>query len=332
MFRIVLAGSVASSRATLEKLIEHGMPIVGVLGLEPANAATVSGHARLDDVCVRHRIPYLGFRKINSPEVTEQLRAWAPDLFFVVGLSQLVGKSLLGIPKMACIGFHPTKLPAGRGRAPLAWLVLETNQGAANFFVMGEGTDDGPILVQEPFDVTAEDDAGSVAEKIDKAIKRALDHWLPLLKAGEWDPRPQDQSQASWYGKRAPEDGWIDWSASAESIDRLIRASSRPHPGAYTFWGEQKLLIWQSDRERKLRYRGVTGRLLLADKKRGLLVQTGSGLLWINQIENTQRQTVDLKVGDRLGFYAEAEIHALRTEIKQLKAILNERTNYRAPS
>ena len=332
MFKVVLAGSVASSRATLEKLIEHGMLIVGVLGLEPANAASVSGHVRLDDVCAKHRIPYLGFQKINSPEVTEQLRAWAPDLFFVVGLSQLVGKPLLGIPKRACVGFHPTKLPAGRGRAPLAWLVMETKQGAANFFEMGEGTDDGPILVQETFEVTTEDNAGSVAEKINQAIKQALDHWLPRLKTGEWTPRQQDHSLASWYGKRAPEDGWIDWSASADSIDRLIRASSSPHPGAYTFWGEQKLMIWQSSLERKLRYRGVTGRLLLADKKRGLLVQTGSGLIWINQIENNLRQTVDLKVGDRLGFYAEAEIHALKNEIKQLKAILNERSDYRAPS
>lgn len=331
MFKIVLAGSVGSSRVTLEKLIQHQLPVVGVLGLEPANAEKVSGFTRLDDLCIKNNIPYLGFRKINSPEVVETIRAWAPDLLFVVGLSQLVSTTILRIPKVACVGFHPTKLPSGRGRAPLAWLVLEHHEGAANFFVMGEGADDGPILVQVPFAVEARDNASTVSGKMYFAIQQALDRWLPELKTGQWNPTPQDESTASWYGKRAPEDGWIDWSSSAIAIDRLIRASSDPHPGAYTFLGNLKLVVWQSEPEKGLCFRGVTGRVLLVDQSKGFLVQTGTGLLWINKVEDEQKQSYSLKVGERLGYYMENEICLLKNELKQIKAILNERLSNSSP-
>ena len=323
--RIVLAGSVGSSRLTLQTLLRHQANVVGVLELVPDDPTAVSGFARLNDVAAEANVPCVGFQKLNEPHIVEQVREWRPDLLFVVGLSQLVKAELLAVPKLACVGFHPTLLPRGRGRAPVAWLVHDATPGAANFFVMDEGADSGPILVQEPFDVRPTDDAASVTTSLEQAIIRALDRWLPKLLAGEWDPQPQDDTAATYYGKRAPEDGWIDWNKSAREIDALIRAVSRPHPGAFTFHKDRKLLVWRSELDATTPFRGVIGRVLLTDSQRGVLVQTGDGLIWLREVawdDGDISKPPKLAVGQRLGYVVEDEISQLKARIAELEKLI----------
>ena len=80
--------------------------------------------------------------------IAQSMPPRAPDLLFVTGLSQIVKPPLLNLPRIGCIGFHPTWLPKGRGRAPLGWLVLDGVPGAATFFLdgrgLGFGADTGP--------------------------------------------------------------------------------------------------------------------------------------------------------------------------------------------
>lgn len=320
--RIALAGSVGSSRLTLQALLRHRANVVGVLELVPDDPSAVSGFVRLNDVAAEANVPCVGFQNINAPEIVAQVREWQPDLLFVVGLSQIVKPELQSVPKLACVGFHPTMLPRGRGRAPVAWLVLDATAGAANFFVMDEGADSGPILVQEPFDVSVDDDAASVTTKLEQAIDRALDRWLPELLAGEWNPQPQDESLATYHGKRAPEDGWIDWNKSAREIDALIRAAGRPHPGAFTFLKDRKLLVWRAELDATTPFRGVVGRVLLNDARRGLLVQTGDGLIWLSEVawgDNESSTPPKLAVGQRLGYVVEDEISRLKARILELE-------------
>lgn len=318
MHRIVLAGSVTSSFATLKKLVEHNMNVVGVLGYEPNDHSLVSGYANMSDYCLHNNIPYTPFKKINSPATKQILTEWQPDIFFVVGLSQLVPEDMLTIARLGNIGFHPTTLPRGRGRAPVAWLILEESEGAANFFLMGEGADDGPIFMQKRFAVDQNDTAATIGEKIIMAINGALDEWLPQLKAGRWEPVPQDDSAATYYGKRGPEDGWINWTQPARDIDKLIRASTRPHPGAYTFINDRKISVFQSRIETGKKIKGVVGSVLLKNN-REYLIQTGNGLLWIFDMLDENGNEVELKVGQRLGLYSELEIYKLKNEIKLIK-------------
>lgn len=324
--RIVLAGSVGSSRLTLQALLRHRANVVGVLELVPVDPSAISGFVRLNDVASEAGVPCVGFQNINAPEVVAQVREWQPDLLFVVGLSQLVKSDLLSVPKLACVGFHPTLLPRGRGRAPVAWLVLDGTPGAANFFVMDAGTDSGPILVQEPFDVSPTDDAEQVTANLEQAIVRALDRWLPKLLSGEWNPQPQDESLATYHGKRAPEDGWIDWAKSAIEIHALIRAAGRPHPGAYSYLKDRKLLAWRAELETVTPFRGVIGRVLLNDPQRGSLVQTGDGLIWLSEVAWGDGDVAKpkLPVGQRLGYVVEDEVSRLKARIGELEKVIAE--------
>jgi methionyl-tRNA formyltransferase len=330
--RIVLAGSVSSSARTLEALIRNGANIVGAAGLAQSKSARVSGYVRLDGIAANAKIPYFDFKDINTEDVYRAIEACAPDLLFVVGLSQIVRAPLLNLPSIGCVGFHPTWLPKGRGRAPLAWLVLDGVPGAATFFLMDEGADSGPILVQEPFFVAPTDYAADVEGRILDAIDCALDRWIPKLQTGEWHPQPQDHTLATYNGRRGPDDALIKWDRPAREIDSLIRAASKPHPGAHTYVAGHRLLIWRAKPVSDRSYRGVVSRILDVNSAGHLLVQTGDGLLWLTEYEISDPEGAHprLAPGVKLGYEPQDEIHRLYRVIETLQQEVSELRRERA--
>lgn len=309
-----MIGGVSSTEILIRKLHEHGFDQLHVWGFEPADTGLVSGWADLAATCAELGIGYSSFVKVASCQ--DELQQFAPDLVFAVGLSQLIPQPMLAIARLENVGFHPTALPKGRGRAPIAWLVLERTPGAATFFALRDGVDDGPIFVQRHFDVTEEDDAASVEARILQAEAAALDEWLPLVAAGDLAAQPQDDSAATWYGRRSPEDGWIDWSQPAEQIVRLIRASTHPHPGAISLAADVRLTIW-SGRVHERPEQGVVGRILQVEDDESFTVQSGSGLVRVTRWSAAQPWRP--KVGAMLGYYPQAEILSLRRRCLQLE-------------
>ncbi|MGZ0162361.1 MAG: methionyl-tRNA formyltransferase [Planctomycetales bacterium] len=331
--RIVVAGATVSTHQTLDALIRHGADVVGVLQLRGESSHTVTAFSPLDELAESHGIPCATFRNINDSEIVEQVCQWQPDLMFVVGLSQLVRDEMMSIPARGCLGFHPTFLPAGRGRAPLAWLTLDAQPGAATFFLIDEGVDSGPIFVQETFEVTPEDYASDVGHKLVEATGRALDRWLPELLTGVWNPQPQDEILATYNGRRSLDDGLLDWHQASDEIHSLIRAASTPHPGAYTWYQGRKLIVWRAEFEKHLPWRGAVGRVLHLEAERGALVQTGDGLLWLTHVqfaEETEPCAAEsvLKVGVKLGFVVQDEVAALRMRVDDFEARLSKLENH----
>ena len=326
--RIVVAGATVSTHQTLEALVRHGAEIVGVLQLRNESSHTVTAFSPLDELAEPHGIPYAKFRNINDSEIVEQVREWQPDLMFVVGLSQLVRDEMMSIPKRGCVGFHPTFLPAGRGRAPLAWLTLDGQPGAATFFMIDEGVDSGPIFVQETFEVAPDDYASDVERKLVAATEAGLDRWLPDLLSGVWNPRPQDEVLATYNGRRSIDDGLLNWYQSSDDIHALIRAASTPHPGAYTWYQGRKLIVWRAELEKHLLWRGAVGRVLHTEVARGALIQTGDGLVWLTQVqfsEDSEPCSAEkvLKVGIKLGFVVQEEVAVLRDRVDDLETRLS---------
>ncbi|NIF04297.1 hypothetical protein F3J23_02490 [Chryseobacterium sp. Tr-659] len=319
MYRILVIGAVNSTAKIIQKLIENGLEVVGVLGHEPKEKEKVSGWADLKSLSLSFNIEYKGFTKINNEDNLKWASDKEPDIIFAVGFSQLLHDQWFSIAKLGCIGFHPTKLPVGRGRAPLAWVTLEQSYGSATFFLMGKGADDGPIFSQSIFKVQDEDNAQTVETKILENIDLALDKWLPELKDGLWHPIPQCEHMASYYGVRKEEDGHINWNDSAIYINRLIKAATRPHPGAYTYCKDEKLIIWSCRCEKEIQFKGVIGRILLKNEKQELLIQTGEGLVWIEEYQFNGNSDISINVGDKLGYNIEDEIYKIKNLLKNNK-------------
>lgn len=318
MYRILVIGAVNSTAKIIQKLIENGLEIVGVLGHEPKDKEKVSGWADLALLSSNLKIDYKGFTKINEAENLKWASEKKADVIFAVGFSQLLHDQWFSVAKLGCVGFHPTRLPIGRGRAPLAWITLEQTYGSATFFLMGKGADDGPIFAQSIFKIEENDDAESVESKILENIDLALDQWLPELKDGLWNPIPQCEHLASYYGVRKEEDGLINWNDDAGFINRLIKAASKPHPGAYTYCKDEKLIIWSCRLEKDIQFKGVIGRVLLKNDKNELLVQTGEGLLWIEKYQFKESLNTSINVGDKLGYNIEDEIYKIKTILKKI--------------
>lgn len=312
--KIAVIGGVSSTKLLIEKLSQHGFNNVHVWGYAPENTTRVSGWSDLRGTSESLSFRYTPFVRVS--DCKEEITDFAPDLIFAVGLSQIIPEDILSVPRMGCIGFHPTALPRGRGRAPLAWLILEGMDGAASFFLLRKGVDDGPIVAQAPFIVDEHDDAASVETKLLTAEAAALDAWLPQLACGEISGIEQDHSRANWYGRRTPEDGWLDWNKSAEDLSRLIRASTTPHPGAYTYHEDSVITIWKAE-VHEIPEKGVVGRILQVFSDQSFLIQCKKGLL---HVKNWQAiNSWQPKVGIRLGYYAEAEIHKLRDKNAELE-------------
>lgn len=301
------------------RLLRHGADVVGVFGYEHSGNVTVSGWVDLSAVARRTQLTYTAFRSINDAETVASLRACKPDVLFVVGLSQLVGDELLSIPRLGAVGFHPTALPQGRGRAPLAWLVLDQCDGAATFFQIGKGIDDGPIFVQEPFQVTEDDDATTVEQKILTSIDRAIDSWAPTLLKGDWAPQPQDESRATWTGKRSHDDGVVEWSATMADIVRLVRATTLPHPGAFSPSDVGLVRIWEARRAAESRHRGVVGRVLEVDSQGSVLVQAGDGCVELTRYEIEDQPDSRLRVGHQLGYQPQAAFWAIEQRLARVE-------------
>lgn len=303
--RVVLIGAVNSTNQILKALIRNNSNIVGVLGLDPKNSKNIAGFCDMEGLAKKNGLNFKHFSKINDQNNYDWLRSLNPDVIFAVGFSQLVGELILKLPKKGCVGFHPTDLPRGRGRAPIAWLILNQERfGAACFFEMGKGADDGAILAKSIFEVEDEDYALDIEAKILKAIDVALDAWLPELNKGNWESIPQDDEQATFFAKRSMEDAWIDWNSSSKEIHRIVRACGNPYPGAISCKGSRKLIIHKAGIINKP-FVGVPGRVV--DNLGGRpLVQTGEGQILLEsfEIETTEgdfESNPKIAVGVKLG-------------------------------
>jgi methionyl-tRNA formyltransferase len=297
--KTVLMGAVSSSRVVLERMVATHFPLSLVLSLDTGNAANASGRVPLHEVARQHGVPFQTFVKANSPEVVQTLRDIAPDYLFVIGLSQLIRKEILDIPSKGVVGFHPTPLPKFRGRAAMVWQVLlGVRETKCSLFLIDEGMDSGPILGQEPYVIGENDYARDVQIKLHAALARLTDRVLAQMLDGTLHPVPQNDEEATILLVRRPEDGHIDWSRPLADVHRLVRAVSRPYPGAFGLYdGTHPVTIWRADILENHRFIGIPGQIArLGD---GFFDVLGvDGLLRVTDFSNPD--AVTLRVGHKL--------------------------------
>jgi methionyl-tRNA formyltransferase len=209
------------------------------------------------------------------------------DLLFTVGWRYLLPESVYSQSRMASIGFHDSLLPAYRGFAPTNWAIINgEHQTGATMFLLSEGTDDGPIVDQEVVGIGPSEAIASVADNVTKAYLTLLARNMPSLRDGTFVARPQDESAASLTCKRVPEDGEIDWNRSAMDIHNLVRATSRPWPGAYTFHDGRRLYIWSARPSDGPHLVGsIPGRVADMSRRPEVGIATGDGVLMLGEVE-----------------------------------------------
>ncbi|WP_270221982.1 bifunctional UDP-4-amino-4-deoxy-L-arabinose formyltransferase/UDP-glucuronic acid oxidase ArnA [Kosakonia cowanii] len=237
----------------------HDMGCVGVQALLDAgfDIAAIFTHAdnaqenaffgSVARLAAERGIPVYAPDDVNHPLWVDRITEMKPEVIFSFYYRNLLGEAILNSARIGAFNLHGSRLPAYRGRAPLNWVLVngETQTGVT-LHRMVSRADAGAIIAQQAVEIADADDALSLHRKLTESAKHLLEGALPTLKSGTFSETAQDESKASYVGRRTPEDGRLEWEKPAKTLHNLVRAVSDPWPGAFSFVGTHKFIVWKS--------------------------------------------------------------------------------------
>lgn len=262
----------------LDALVSRGVRVLAVF-THRDNPGERIWFRSVAELARRHDIPVHTPDSVNTQEWITRLREMKPDIIFSFYYRNLICQEILDIPRLGAFNMHGSLLPKYRGRVPINWAVLngETETGATLHWMVRR-PDAGDIVDQQAVPIGPRDSARDVFLKVTVAARKILERSLDAIRHGRAPRRPQDESQASYFGGRKPEDGRIDWRADARQIFNLVRAVTHPYPGAFTEVEGRRLFIWWA--EPMTDCAGMPGEVVSVSPLR---VATGKGCLEISQ-------------------------------------------------
>lgn len=315
--RIVFAGTpefaAASLQAILEKKSTNNYDVVGVYTQpdRPAGRGQKLVQSPVKQLAIANKIPVFQPLNFKQDEDKAQLAELNADLMIVAAYGIILPKVVLDTPKLGCINVHASLLPRWRGAAPIhRALIAGDDETGITIMQMDVGLDTGNMLLKAHCDITPTDTSATLHDRLALLGGNALIDALELLKVNALTPEVQDENLTCYAAKLTKQEGDVDWSASAELIERQIRGLS-PWPVAYTnsLAGIMKIHAAQiatvSDE-------ATPGEILVVSKE-GIIVATGAGSILITDIQFSggKRMKVQdalngkhkaaLEIGQRLG-------------------------------
>lgn len=225
-------------------------------------------------------VPTYVTERVNDPEWVELVRQLSPDLLFSFHYRHLLRRPLRALPRLGAFNLHTSLLPRFRGRCPLNWQLVQGElRSGVTLHHMVARADAGDIVDQEPVAVGPDDTALELYRKLLPAAERLLERRLDQLLAGTAPRRAQDETQATTFGGRRPEDGRIDWRWSAQRIHDLVRAVAPPWPGAFAEGPLGRIAVHRTRRVGAAAGPARAPGTVVMDARGAPLVHTGEGLL-----------------------------------------------------
>jgi len=318
--KICCIGSNIESYDCLNFLTDNGCKIHTLITLPSGENKHVSDYYDLHDFCKEHDINVVDTKNVNTSETVETVRSLGLNYLFTLGWSQIFKEDFINCFSQFVVGTHPSKLPYGRGRAPLPWTIIEGQiESAVSFFKIDTGVDTGKLIFQREFDIPPRTYVKDLYATVGKELGSGFYEIYKLIYGGEKITfLAQDEEGVTVRGKRSPEDGLIEFNKTTQEIDRLIRAVGVPYPGAYCYYKDNKIIFWEVDTDKESNHFGTLGQIL-RKTERGLLVRFSDGNLWLKSPTYENGQNVEMKffrVGDKLGYNVQDEIFQLKKLLK----------------
>ena len=274
--RIVFLGTGEIGLPTLDALLNSEHEFVGVV-TQPDKP--VGREQRIEPTPIKRAIaktaiPILQPARIKDQSSIEEIRALKADVIVVMAYGQILPSDVLKIPRITCLNLHASLLPRWRGAAPIqAAIAAGDRETGITVMYMNEGLDTGDILLQRRIEIRPKETGGSLHDRLAQIAPEALLESLRLLAAGEAARIPQDNTQATYAPKLKREHGQINWSESAEAIERKIRAFN-PWPGAFMKLNDQNLKIFSGS---VVGLNGNAGQILRSESD--LVIAAGRGFI-----------------------------------------------------
>jgi methionyl-tRNA formyltransferase len=309
--RTIIVGNRKLARQLLLHAVKNDWNIVGAVIPNKRLAAEQANFKPVEDIiegteCQLHRT-----EDINAGETVTWLRERAPDLCLCGGWSQIIDERVLNVPDQGFLGLHSSRLPEGRGGAPVNWGIINGNSGIwISVFYYVSGVDAGDVLAQGSVPVEERDDVRTVFDRLAVKACELVGSVHDNLVAERPDPEPQALTDATYRPRRQPQDGLIDWERSPHAQYDWIRAQTEPYPGAYTFHNRRRLTVWQAHPIEEDHNKVVPGTVIRINTGDGVDVCTGDGAIRLTRVQREEHPprwadeyavATGVKVGDRLG-------------------------------
>ena len=288
--RVLFIGTGDIGVPALEWLLQCGKhEVVGVVAQpdKPVGRKQLLTPPKVKVIAQAAGVPVLQPEKIRR--AVDELAALQPDIAVVVAYGQILSRAVLEVPKHGCLNIHTSLLPLYRGAAPIQAAIREGDaETGITIMFMDEGLDTGDILLTERVPITPEETGGSLHDKLALLAPAELERALDLIAAGNPPRIPQENARATHIGKLTREHGHIDWSKSADEIERTIRAYN-PWPGTFcvlpTDGDKQSHLKIHAARIAEGEACPIGGTVVSSDPNHGLIVSCGSGLLELTEVQ-----------------------------------------------
>lgn len=252
-----------------------------------------------------NKIPLIKPSSLKKTETIQQLKQEEADLFIVADYGKFLPLEVISLPRLFCLGIHPSMLPYYRGAAPIARAIMDgVQETGISIFKVNSNIDGGDILVQRRIVIDDSDTVVSLTRRLAHESSVFLIEAMENIQNNKYGFLVQNEKEGSFAAKLQKQEGKVNWQKDAISIWNLIRATIA-WPTAYTFYNGQMIKIIEAsviaDDER-----GVPSSIVKIDKE-GIYVATGKGILQVKKVKPQARNEMsayafvcghDIKVGD----------------------------------
>ena len=307
--RIVFMGTPQSAVPTLQRLLDDGHEIVAVWTQpdKPAGRHEKMHSSPVKDFAVAHGLNVEQPSKIKTDEAKDLFASYQADVAVVVAYGRILPAEFLRAPQRGCINVHFSLLPLYRGAAPANWAIVngEAKTGVTTMFIEEE-LDTGPILLQRDAPIGETETAPELMQRLSVIGADLLGETLSQLDS--LTPRPQRRTEATFAPLLTKQDGIVDWSRNAATIERCVRGF-QPWPTAYTNHKEHRLIIWKATAEESALH-AQAGEVIFAHGDDLLVKCSDESALRLLEVQPEAKRRMSvrdflngthLKVGDRFG-------------------------------
>ena len=296
--KVVFFGTPDFARASLEAIHTSAHEVVGVVTV--ADKASGRGQkvhqSPVKTYAVEHDLLLFQPEKLRNEEFLSQIQSLNADIFVVVAF-RMMPKVLFSMPRLGTFNLHASLLPDYRGAAPINYAVIngETKSGVTTFFI-NEKIDEGNILLQAETEISPEDNAGTLHDRLMEIGAKLVVETLDGLAEGKLTEIPQNQKENPKTAyKIFKEDTKIDWEKEVEVIHNFIRGMS-PYPAAFTILevgGEQKILKIFKGKFQKIEHSKENGEIEIS--KNEFKIYTKNGVYFPEELQLEGKKRMNLK-------------------------------------
>lgn len=296
--RIIFAGTPDFSVGVLEALITAGHEIKGVYCQpdRPKGRGRILSACPVKEKALEYGLEVFQPKSLKDESTQQTLANLNADVMVVVAYGQLLPKIVLEAPKYGCLNIHASLLPRWRGAAPIQRAILAGDkQTGVGIMQMNEGLDTGNILLEKTCDISDNDTAQSLHDKLAILGSQAIVEALNSID--DLSPTTQNEGGTTYAKKLNKDEAWIDWNKSAVEISQQIRAFN-PYPIAQTNATSNKF----DNKVLRILSASVIG--LTYDEKPGEVIKctkgichvaTGDGVLSLEQLQLAGKKVVNIK-------------------------------------